>query len=123
MRARAVVLRAATIRTTVTASATTASAIGTTDPAGIADDPEIHAGPLDERGIHGRIARKGHHLPREFQPLTALALAVLCLVAMVYYNQLLALIFGGLMLVGFIYFRLTHDAEATAADGELVGAC
>ena len=58
-----------------------------------------------------------------FAPALALALAVLCLVAMVYYNQLLALIFGGLMLVGFVYFRLTHDAEATAADGELVGAC
>ena len=42
---------------------------------------------------------------------------------MVYYNQLLALIFGGLMLVGFVYFRLTHDAEITAADGELVRAC
>ncbi len=58
-----------------------------------------------------------------FAPALALALAVLCLVAMVYYNQLLALIFGGLMLAGFIYFRLTHDAEATAADSELVGAC
>ena len=53
----------------------------------------------------------------------ALALAVLCLAAMVYYNTLLALIFGGLMLVGFVYFRLTHDAEITAADGELVRAC
>jgi ethanolamine permease len=30
------------------------------------------------------------------------------------------LIFGGLMLVGYAYFRFTHDAEISSADGELV---
>ena len=57
-----------------------------------------------------------------FAPALALGLAVLCLVAMVYYNQLLAMIFGGLMLAGFGYFRLTHDESAAASDAELVKA-
>ena len=58
-----------------------------------------------------------------YAPALALGLAVLCLVAMVYYNTMLAMIFGGLMLAGYAYFRLTHDAEATASDSELVKAC
>ncbi|XAG71706.1 ethanolamine permease [bacterium 19CA06SA08-2] len=55
-----------------------------------------------------------------FAPALALGLAVLCLVAMVYYNGLLALIFGALMLAGYAYFRLTHDEGIAASDGELV---
>ena len=58
-----------------------------------------------------------------YAPALALGLAVLCLVAMVYYNTLLAMIFSSLMLAGYVYFRLTHDAAASAADGELVKAC
>ncbi|WCH28175.1 ethanolamine permease [Aeromonas salmonicida] len=57
-----------------------------------------------------------------FAPALALGLAVLCLVAMVYYNGLLALIFGALMLAGYAYFRLTHDEGIAASDGELVKA-
>jgi ethanolamine permease len=57
-----------------------------------------------------------------FAPALALGLAVLCLVAMVYYNQLLAMIFGGLMLVGYAYFRLTHDSSIAQTDSELVRA-
>ncbi|MGE6162185.1 ethanolamine permease [Aeromonas salmonicida] len=57
-----------------------------------------------------------------FAPALALGLAVLCLVAMVYYNGLLALIFGALMLAGYAYFRLTHDEGVAASDGELVKA-
>ncbi len=57
-----------------------------------------------------------------FAPALALGLAVLCLVAMVYYNQLLAMIFGGLMLAGYGYFRLTHDESAAASDVELAKA-
>lgn len=57
-----------------------------------------------------------------FAPALALGLAVLCLVAMVYYNGLLALIFGALMLAGYAYFRLTHDEGIAASDGELVRA-
>ena len=58
-----------------------------------------------------------------YAPALALGLAVLCLIAMVYYNTLLAMIFSSLMLAGYVYFRLTHDAAASAADGELVKAC
>uniref|UniRef100_A0A3L0WYD3 Ethanolamine permease n=1 Tax=Escherichia coli TaxID=562 RepID=A0A3L0WYD3_ECOLX len=57
-----------------------------------------------------------------FAPALALGLAVLCLIAMVYYNGLLALIFGALMLAGYAYFRLTHDEGIAASDGELVKA-
>ncbi|HGY5295428.1 TPA: ethanolamine permease [Aeromonas salmonicida] len=57
-----------------------------------------------------------------FAPALALGLAVLCLVAMVYYNGLLALIFGALMLAGYAYFRLTHDEGIATSDGELVKA-
>ena len=41
---------------------------------------------------------------------------------MIYYNQLLALIFGGLMLLGYGYFRLTHDVSITESDSELARA-
>ena len=57
-----------------------------------------------------------------FAPALALGLAILCLAAMIYYNQLLALIFGGMMLLGYGYFRLTHDASLTEADSELARA-
>lgn len=57
-----------------------------------------------------------------FAPALALGLAVLCLVAMIYYNGLLALIFGALMLAGYAYFRLTHDEGIATSDGELVKA-
>lgn len=48
-------------------------------------------------------------------PAFALAMAVLCLVAMVWYNTLLALIFAAMMLGGYLWFRKTAAARQRAA--------
>jgi len=53
-------------------------------------------------------------------PGVALSCAVVCLVAMVYYNQLLALIFAGFLLAGFAYFKLTGHHRAAAAEDALL---
>jgi ethanolamine permease len=42
-------------------------------------------------------------------------MAVLCLVAMVWYNTLLALIFALMMLGGYMWFRKTASARERAA--------
>ncbi len=47
-----------------------------------------------------------------YAPAVALVLAVLALVAMVYYNFLLTLIFVGLFALGFVYFKATHQQDA-----------
>jgi uncharacterized membrane protein len=47
-------------------------------------------------------------------PAFALAMAVLCLVAMVWYNPLLALIFAAMMLGGYLWFRKTAAARRRA---------
>jgi len=57
-----------------------------------------------------------------FAPALALGLAMLCLVAMVYYNFLLSLIFAGLFIVGFIYFKMTHNTESMQEGNELLQA-
>lgn len=57
-----------------------------------------------------------------FAPALALGLSVLSLVAMVYYNFLLAVIFAGLFVVGFIYFKATHSTEAMQEGNELLQA-
>ncbi|WP_038820965.1 amino acid permease, partial [Pseudomonas syringae] len=55
-------------------------------------------------------------------PGIALALAVVCLVAMAWFNMLIGLIFLGLMAIGFIYFSLTAKSRADApADSMLTG--
>jgi ethanolamine permease len=55
-------------------------------------------------------------------PGIALALAVVCLVAMAWFNPLIGLIFLGFMAVGFIYFSLTAQSRADApADAMLTG--
>ncbi|MBG6246503.1 ethanolamine permease [Candidatus Symbiopectobacterium sp. 'North America'] len=46
-----------------------------------------------------------------FAPAFALVMAVICLVAMVYYNTLLALIFTAMMLLGYGWFRATRSAR------------
>jgi ethanolamine permease len=47
-------------------------------------------------------------------PAIALVLAVICLVTMIYYNQLLTLIFFGLMAAAFLYYSLTrHHRDAS----------
>ncbi|WP_259643407.1 amino acid permease, partial [Pseudomonas syringae] len=55
-------------------------------------------------------------------PGIALALAVVCLVAMAWFNALIGLIFLGLMAIGFIYFSLTAKSRADApTDAMLTG--
>ncbi|RMM02564.1 Ethanolamine permease protein, partial [Pseudomonas syringae pv. maculicola] len=44
-------------------------------------------------------------------PGIALALAVVCLVAMAWFNMLIGVIFLGLMAIGFIYFSLTAKSR------------
>ncbi len=48
-------------------------------------------------------------------PAFALGMAVLCLAAMVYYNLVLAAIFAVMMLAGYLWFRMTARARASAA--------
>jgi ethanolamine permease len=55
-------------------------------------------------------------------PLIALVLAVVCLIAMAWFNALIGLIFLGFMAVGFTYFLLTGQLRANApADAMLTG--
>ncbi|RMV82480.1 Ethanolamine permease protein [Pseudomonas amygdali pv. tabaci] len=55
-------------------------------------------------------------------PGIALALAIVCLVAMAWFNMLIGLIFLGLMAIGFIYFSLTAKSRADApTDAMLTG--
>jgi ethanolamine permease len=54
--------------------------------------------------------------------MIALVLAVVCLVAMAWFNALIGLIFLGFMAVGFGYFLLTGQLRANApADAMLTG--
>ncbi len=50
-------------------------------------------------------------------PAFALGMAALCLVAMVWYNLLLALIFAAMMLGGYLWFRKTAAARERCASG------
>ncbi|MDG9928574.1 MULTISPECIES: ethanolamine permease [Pseudomonas] len=61
-----------------------------------------------------KLRRSEPNLERTFRapgypvvPGIALALAVVCLVAMLWFNGTIALLFLGLMTIGFVYFRLT----------------
>lgn len=49
-------------------------------------------------------------------PAVALVLAVICLVTMIYYNQLLTLIFFGLMAAAFLYYSLTQHHRDASSD-------
>ncbi|HEX8978371.1 MAG TPA: ethanolamine permease [Parasulfuritortus sp.] len=49
-------------------------------------------------------------------PGLALVLAVICLVTMIYYNQLLAMLFAGLLVLGYGYFLTTKVRRAEAED-------
>ena len=56
-------------------------------------------------------------------PAFALIASVVCLIAMVYYNPLVAVIFAGLLLLGYLYFVLTATQRAAAPrDGQLEAA-
>jgi ethanolamine permease len=55
-------------------------------------------------------------------PGIALVLAVVCLIAMAWFNALIGLIFLGFMAAGFIYFGMTGRARSAApADSMLTG--
>lgn len=55
-------------------------------------------------------------------PAIALTLAVVCLIAMVWFNLVIALIFLGFMVIGFIYFSLTkHQRDNAQGDVMLSG--
>jgi ethanolamine permease len=55
-------------------------------------------------------------------PGIALALAVVCLVAMAWFNAMIGVVFLGFMAVGFVYFQLTaHHRDAAPADAMLTG--
>jgi len=51
-----------------------------------------------------------------FSPAFALVCSALCMVTMLYYNRLVALVFLGLLGSGFIYFLLTRHQREQAAD-------
>jgi ethanolamine permease len=53
-------------------------------------------------------------------PAIALALGLVCLGAMVWFNGLLTIVFLGLMAVAYAYFRLTSRARAEAPQDELL---
>ena len=44
------------------------------------------------------------------------AFATVCLMAMIYYNTLLFLIFAAMMLLAYAWFLLTHQARTDAAE-------
>jgi ethanolamine permease len=55
-----------------------------------------------------------------FFPGFALAASVVCLIAMIYYNLLIAIIFAGLLLLGYGYFVLTkHQRDIAPRDEQL----
>jgi ethanolamine permease len=54
-------------------------------------------------------------------PAVALGLALVCLVTMIYYNQLLAMLFVGLMVLGYLYFLTTHERRAASEDHVMRG--
>ncbi|AZC19882.1 ethanolamine permease [Pseudomonas sp. CMR5c] len=76
-----------------------------------------------------RLRQTEPGLPRSFRapgyplvPALALLLAVVCLVAMAWFNTLIGLVFLGLMGLGFIYFQCTAQSRANApADAMLTG--
>ena len=62
--------------------------------------------------------------PAMFYPLfpaIALVLAVISLITMIYYNQLLAMLFVGLMVVSYLYFLTTHAQRASSEDDVMRG--
>lgn len=77
-----------------------------------------------------RLRRREPQLPRTFRapgyplvPGIALLLAVVCLVAMAWFNTLIGLVFLALMGLGFVYFSLTgHHRASAPRDAMLTGA-
>ncbi len=72
------------------------------------------------RRLEPRLSRPFRAPLYPFAPALALVMAIICLVAMIYYNQLLFLIFAAMMLLGYAYFRLTrHARDAAEPDSQL----
>ncbi len=76
-----------------------------------------------------KLRRTEPHLERPFKaplypiaPAVALGLAVLALIAMIYYNTLIALIFAAFFAVGFVYFKTTHKTDQLAEGNEMLRA-
>ena len=74
-----------------------------------------------------RLRRIAPDLPRSFRapgypivPAIALGLAVICLLAMLWFNALIGAVFVGFMLVGYGYFLLTHRQRANAPQDRLL---
>ncbi len=53
-------------------------------------------------------------------PAVALGIAIICLIAMIYYNLLIAGIFTGFMAIGFLYFQFTHAQRSAAPQDALL---
>ncbi|MDP1659635.1 MAG: ethanolamine permease [Methylotenera sp.] len=53
-------------------------------------------------------------------PTIALAMALVCLVTMIYFNQQITLVFFGLMALGYIYFSFTQHHRDASADNKVV---
>ncbi len=76
-----------------------------------------------------RLRQTEPNLPRSFMapgypviPAIALVLALVCLVAMAWFNTTIGLIFLGFMAAGFVWFQFTaHHREAAASDALLSG--
>ena len=76
-----------------------------------------------------RLRQTEPNLPRSFMapgypviPAIALVLALVCLVAMAWFNTTIGLIFLGFMAAGFVWFQFTaHHREAAASDALLTG--
>lgn len=66
------------------------------------------------RRIEPKLTRPFRAPLYPFAPALALVMAVVCLVAMIYYNQTLFMIFAVMMLLGYAYFRLTRYARDAA---------
>ena len=74
------------------------------------------------------LRRKEPQLERPFPaiayplfPAIALVLAVACFITMVYFNQLLALLFAGLIALGYLYFLTTKQRRAVSEDPVMRG--
>jgi ethanolamine permease len=53
-------------------------------------------------------------------PTIALAMALVCLVTMIYFNQQITLVFFGLMALGYVYFSLTQHHRDASADNKVI---
>ena len=74
-----------------------------------------------------RLRRSQPDMPRSFKapgypliPSIALILAIVCLVSMVWFNPVIALLFVAIMLAGYCYFRLTSAQRREAPRDELL---